>query len=82
MSTSGLPKGRKLWRYTVTLETEGGDRKLFKSILLTEKEANDEYLELIRTGYKDASVIVDKDAAAAYDAERKTAKPSRGGSHG
>lgn len=86
MAGKKLPKLGKFWRYTVTLETEGGDRKLFKSVLLSEGAANDEYLELIRTGYNDAAVVVDKDAADAYwadkDKERKSSKAAtRSGSH-
>jgi hypothetical protein len=85
MSSHGLPKSRKLWRYTVTLDTEGGEHKLFESILLTEKDAKAHWLELVNDGYKDAAIVVDKDAAAEYqaekDANRKTKKSTRGGSH-
>jgi hypothetical protein len=78
------PKNKKLWRYTMFLKTEGGERKLFSSILLTESEARKEQLELTREGHKDVNVILDRDAFAAHEKERESSgskSKSRQGSH-
>jgi hypothetical protein len=69
VNDSGLPANRRLWRYAVTLDTEGGDKKEFLSILLTERDAKSECNQLISDGHKTARVIVDKDAALAYQLE-------------
>lgn len=80
MSDSGLPSNRKLWRYAVDLETEGGDKREFLSVLLTEKDAVEERNHLLNEGHKSARIIVDKDAALAYQKELDEKRAVRKGS--
>ena len=81
---SAPPKNKKIWRYTMNLATEGGERKNFSSILLTESEARKEQLELTREGHKDVKVVLDQDAFSALEKERAASggkSKSRQGSH-
>lgn len=79
-----IPGSKKLFRYSVDLETEGGEKKSFESVLLTEAEARAEMVRLLNEGHK-ATVILDKAAHEAYEqtkAKRTTGGKSKTWSHG
>ncbi len=73
---SGLPVSKKLWRYRVMLDTEGGERKPFDSVLLSHEEATRESLAMIVSG-RSSEVILDKQAAADYQADKEAADKER-----
>ncbi len=89
MSDKAPPPSRKLWRYSVVLETMEGKHRRYESVLLTEDDAKAERLDWLKKGFKSVEIFLDTEAVRTWErdkeakkAERKGGKATKVGSHG